>query len=425
MSDNTNTPEQGATPIVTPPVKRGPGRPRKNPLVPTPAPTAVSSDAPSDTLLTNPPATTDKPKRGRPKKKTLNVTQYTPDENDAMAEAGHDVENDEMEKIMNEANSLRTPKGVLRQIVSIFYQTQRRRIALGNQMLGIAYASMGFIPGQKISDEELKEKSKGFLIRMEKEFYSIHEQIADLGRARAIKWFSLQQDSDIEYITNLTYYTIVETYFAHRTMEAKLLDEIKACLYEHPIWVSFMQHIKGCGPLTSAMIISFLDIHKAVYPSGLIAYCGYDVVAVPNPEDPENPKWEGRSRKKAHLKEVEYRAKDGTIQTKLSCGYNPTMKTTMYKLATCFIKQNPEYKAMYDNYKHRQQQINEQRPPEKRLCPAHLHARAMRYIIKEFLKALYNAWRPLEGLYVHPPYEIAKLGMKPHRQDYPAAHVAS
>ena len=43
---------------------------------------------------------------------------------------------------------------------------------------------------------------------------------------------------------------------------------------------------------------------------------------------------------------------------------------------------------------------------------------AIRYMIKQFLADLYNAWRPLEGLEVAPTYAEAKLGIK-HRQGRP------
>lgn len=381
-------------------------------------------DTKEEAVLSSTSDSTAPAKKPRKKKASLKLD-YRPDTTDALSEAGDDLIDDSQsldDSTQSRIPDLSTPKGVIRMVVNLFYQTQKRRIALGNQLLALVYTSLGFASGKKIDDEELKEKSKGFLDRMESEFYSIHEQIVDMSRAKMIKWFAQQDALGLQYIRTIAHYTLVETYMAHKLSEHKLLLEIKACLEEHPIWTRYLVNVKGCGPLTSAMLISYLDIHKAVYPSCLISYCGYGVIAVQNPDDPDNPKWEGQSRKKTHLKEVDYVAKDGSIQKKLSCGFNPKMKTTLYKLATCFLKQNPEYKAMYDGYKHRQQQINAQRPENERRSNAHLHAMAMRYIAKEFLKSLYNVWRPMEGLSVALPFEQGKLGMKPHKQDWPLGH---
>ena len=42
----------------------------------------------------------------------------------------------------------------------------------------------------------------------------------------------------------------------------------------------------------------------------------------------------------------------------------------------------------------------------------HRHAMAVRYMIKIFLIDLYDVWREVEGLEVHPPYHEAKLGLR-------------
>ena len=40
---------------------------------------------------------------------------------------------------------------------------------------------------------------------------------------------------------------------------------------------------------------------------------------------------------------------------------------------------------------------------------------AQRYMIKQFLRNLWTTWRTIEGLEVNYPYEVAKLGNKPHK----------
>lgn len=39
---------------------------------------------------------------------------------------------------------------------------------------------------------------------------------------------------------------------------------------------------------------------------------------------------------------------------------------------------------------------------------------AQRYMIKQFLRNLHTEWRHLEGLPIYEPYEVEKLGNKPH-----------
>ena len=40
---------------------------------------------------------------------------------------------------------------------------------------------------------------------------------------------------------------------------------------------------------------------------------------------------------------------------------------------------------------------------------------AKRYMIKQFLRNLWVTWRSLEGLEINEPFEVAKLGQKPHK----------
>lgn len=159
---------------------------------------------------------------------------------------------------------------------------------------------------------------------------------------------------------------------------------------------------------------------------------------------------EGRSKKTHHLvpKSLE---RDGKVKEWKGASFNPWLKSKMWVLAGCMLKAGirwpevsqeeydllPEgqrmlrdktvnrvtrknvpcklvctskYPVIYLNYRNRLSQ----KPDWQKETGMHLFNASIRYMIKIFLKDLYNAWRPLEGLEVAPTYEEAKLGLK-HR----------
>ena len=133
----------------------------------------------------------------------------------------------------------------------------------------------------------------------------------------------------------------------------------------------------------------------------------------------------GRSRKKEHLREVEYTDREGKPATRVGITFNPFLKTKLIGvLGPSFIKQGPDrslYAGLYYDYKHRMEshakwgmQHDEERDEKGRKVTSkgHRHNMAVRYMVKQFLIDLYKAWRALEGLEVHPPYHEAKLDMK-------------
>lgn len=109
----------------------------------------------------------------------------------------------------------------------------------------------------------------------------------------------------------------------------------------------------------------------------------------------------------------EYTDKNGNVQLKRGLSYNPTLKTKlMGVLAGCLIKaKDPVYSAIYYDYKSRL----EKNPKHENKTPGQRNAMAQRYMIKQFLRNLWVTWRELEGLEVVEPYEVAKLGNKPHK----------
>lgn len=73
-------------------------------------------------------------------------------------------------------------------------------------------------------------------------------------------------------------------------------------------------------------------------------------------------------------------------------GYNPRLKSLLYKIGCSFIKTNSPYRAVYDDTKRR---YEEARPDWSR---KRIHLTAMRKMEKVFLANLWEAWRQAEGL---------------------------
>jgi hypothetical protein len=263
------------------------------------------------------------------------------------------------------------------------------------------------------------------------------------------------------------------------------------------------------------VIISEFDIHKARYPSSLWAYAGLDVMAywelddvryvsgdrqqaeeytegdsIPQTKplaghdrinvtfDQESAilsvlhsqsafsvlaqyRWVdkgGRSRKKEHLREIEYTDKNGEPAKRVGITFNPFVKTKLVGvLGPLFIKSvrwrdaedeewtsTPEsrrrikmyedrgevkqviehespYRAIYYDYKNRLENhsiygiANDGvKDADKKLITskARRHAMAVRYMVKRFLVDLYKEWRKLEGLPLSAEYSEEKLGIE-------------
>lgn len=109
---------------------------------------------------------------------------------------------------------------------------------------------------------------------------------------------------------------------------------------------------------------------------------------------------------------VEYTDAEGNRRLKRSITYNPFVKTKLMGVLTgCLIKaKDPVYSKIYYDYKARL----DNSPRYEGYTPAHKNMMAQRYMIKQFLRNLHTEWRNLEGLPIYEPYEVEKLGNKPH-----------
>ena len=92
--------------------------------------------------------------------------------------------------------------------------------------------------------------------------------------------------------------------------------------------------------------------------------------------------------------------------------YNPVVKTKLMGVLTgCLLKaKDPVYSKIYYDYRQRLDNSSY----HCNFTDGHKNMMAQRYMIKQFLRNLHTCWRVLEGLKVYEPYEVEKLGHKPH-----------
>ena len=168
-------------------------------------------------------------------------------------------------------------------------------------------------------------------------------------------------------------------------MEEKLFKDIAKMVKTHPLWKHFFSTVKGCGEAMAAVIITEFDINKAPTVSNLWSFAGLAP---------------GKDRKVKGQK----------------CPYNQFLREKLCGvLGSSFLKCASPYSEFYYDMKHRLESkdwgMASKNPTHKdRPKAGHQHKAANRYMVKQFLKDLYVAWRTLEGLPVREPYAEEYLG---------------
>ena len=135
-------------------------------------------------------------------------------------------------------------------------------------------------------------------------------------------------------------------------------------------------------------------------------------------------------RRKGDTEMKLYVDKDGNEGWKRSITYNPLLKTKlMGVLSGCLIKGAAHGEHKPDKYYYADCYYNEKNRLQnseyhKNKKPIHINKIAERYMIKCFLRDMWTTWRKLEGLEVSEPYEVAKLGKRPHHDNRFQCEVA-
>lgn len=184
-----------------------------------------------------------------------------------------------------------------------------------------------------------------------------------------------------------------------------------------PVW-PWITSIKGLGAGSQAAKVLALidDISRYDTIAKLWRYAGYGLYNYYEADGkvvaPVKGKVSQGSGDERRIVEVVTEQRPGwqvnTVRDRGVTGYvlpfNKTLKATLYVVADGFIKQQtPHYTDVYYAEKKRQRELH---PDEKKVgsrtdfSDMHLHRRAMRKMIKEFLKDLWVNWRQAEGLTV-------------------------
>lgn len=181
---------------------------------------------------------------------------------------------------------------------------------------------------------------------------------------------NLEADETTDQVSDL-YHRWYERFL---DLEKEADNDIKELAKDYPI-IEEISQVKGIGVLLASKMVSLIDITRADTVSALWRYAGYAVI------DGERE----RPRKGEKL------------------SYNVRLKTTMYLIATGFLRSNSPYRRIYDSAKE-YYEIN--RPDWTK---GHRHNAAIRKMIKIFLSHVWLRWRSLEGLQISEPYVNDKL----------------
>lgn len=205
---------------------------------------------------------------------------------------------------------------------------------------------------------------------------------------------------------------------AAKKQEADIEKQLKKVLKRFPIYTAWLKDVKGVGTIAAATIISEFDIHEATTVSKMWQYAGLNPGMVRGKKRKENK--DGSFS----LLLTETMIRGDKMTSGFVAPFNKNLRTALCGvLADGFIKAQAPYALdHYYPYKERlaasENVTSEIRKagakPEqiawKDAKKGHRDRAAKRFMIKAFLRDLYNAWRELEGLEVRPPYQEEYLG---------------
>jgi len=177
-----------------------------------------------------------------------------------------------------------------------------------------------------------------------------------------------------------------------KRLEADLVKQMVPRVEAEPIWQDYLSKLRGVGPLTSIRLICYLgDCERFDTISKLWAYCGF-------------------------------RVNDGLAQRRKKgeqSNWNPKLKKMGYQIGDVFVKQRTSYRDIYDKERER---IRRQHPErvvyddkwdgvhEVRWNDGHVHAMALRKMVKVFLANYWLYVRKMHGLPTRMPYAMEYEG---------------
>jgi len=282
-----------------------------------------------------------------------------------------------------------TDKHQLRAMTRSAYDIQDFRMRVGGRIVQNFRTKLG------LDQSDSADEDVTVLREIERRYKRVTDGIAldDLSRRRTYDYDGV--------ITEYAELTMINHYLRLCEQERVMFRDLGFAVTDFEIWKEFFADVKGVGPAMASVMISELDPKKGKYVSSFWAYAGLDVA-----EDGR-----ARSRRKEHLREIEYEDADGNEKTRKGLTYNPFLHDKLLGVAgPCLLRAGGAYKEVYDDYRHRLD--HEARHDDK--SDMHKHRMGIRYMVKMMVKDLYLAWRPIAGMPIHDPYAEAKLGHDVH-----------
>lgn len=243
---------------------------------------------------------------------------------------------------------------------------------------------MSFEERQKLRGEAWEERQRELFKRLKHPRLRILvETYYDIQKLRMSEGNRLRMYDRFGMLTSLQSAKLQEIVNDLERDEGKITKFLDDELKGIPIWLSWLKHVKGVGPMMGAGLIAWIDdIGRFDTVSKLWQYSGF--------------------------------GKPGQKRARGEKGdWNPRMRTHVWKVVKqMLMAKNPFYREHYDEAKAQysaREDIKEMHKGKKGY-KGHIDAMAKRKVAKLFLSHLWDVWRRAEGLEVRIPYAVEKLG---------------
>jgi hypothetical protein len=305
---------------------------------------------------------------------------------------------------------------VLRAMTLGAYDLQKIRIQMGLRLCANFRSRLSVLAGEEPDEEgELSEEATKIIDQLKESYKRLTDGVAKNRTLPERRGFTGD-----ELISTHAELTLIHQYVSLERQESQLFRLIQPVLEIFPIYNEYLAKQHGVGVQMAAIIMTYLDPHKARHPSSFWRYSGLDV----------GPDGAGRSRREAHLIDHSYKDKNGEMKIRRGLTYNPLLKTKLVGvLATSFMRSASPWRDSYNGYKHRLQtdpnrvkvtieewkRRNKAKEDVSRLwAPSRIHHASLRYMVKMFLLDLWREWRKMEGL----PVERGSYEEEKHRRQH-------
>lgn len=147
---------------------------------------------------------------------------------------------------------------------------------------------------------------------------------------KALEKVPEEYGKDNVYVRTELIYRVISTFVSLVNTEKMMTDLCAKEVKKHPLWETFFNDVKRCGPLMAAICIAYLDPYKTRWPSSFWKYTGLDVVTDAN---------DSHGRGRSDTVTVDYIYKNGERATRRGLSYNPFVKTKLVGvLGPSFLK---------------------------------------------------------------------------------------